>query len=138
MPGAQSVENGKKGGRPKMTSTLVAQQMREQLVVMVNEQFGPVTDAQLRLAKGITVMMTRNKIKQKDGSYKREGQWYQVSDANEVAKLLNEDDEDGENFYQIVTKDPNPKAYAYLSDQALGKAKESIDVNANIMFVIDE
>lgn len=112
-------------GRKKGSSTLLAIAMREKLSQMVSEEFGPVVKAQLKLAKGAYVMMVKNK----------KGEWKQITNPADVERLLNSDGE-GENYYQIWLKNPSTEATKYLLDQALGKAKETSDVNltGNVTF----
>ena len=124
----QGFQKGNKlgAGRPKAGHTLLAAKMRERIVERVHKELDPILDAQLSLAKGITIMLTRNKIKQENGKYKRCGKWYQVTKADEIEMLLNEKDPD-DSFYKITLKDPDAKAAGYLLDQAVGRAKQTIE-----------
>lgn len=110
---------GRKKGT-KAPHTLLALKMRERLVEVLNEEFVPQLKAQLNLAKGIHVVMRKNK----------KGEWKQVTDAKEVERLLNSDGE-GDNYYKIWLRSPSAEAFKYLADQGLGKAKETIDANVN-------
>lgn len=46
-------ENGKKGGRPIASATLITQKMRELMAQRVEARFGPIIDAQIDAAIGI-------------------------------------------------------------------------------------
>lgn len=113
MPSAQaSAKNGKKGGRPKGqvgNHTLLAQEMRRRLIEKVYENFDPILDGQMELAKGLfhaehpvldesTGLMVRAK--------------------------------------KIVKEKPDAGTAKYLLDQIIGKAKETIEHTGNLTTIV--
>lgn len=118
-------EGYKPPGRKASGSTLKGQEMRRRLVEKLEKEFDPVVDSQIDLAKGITVVVAREK-ELKDGVLKRTGKWYVVSNSEELLELLNGSGV-GEDYYKIVTKEPSEKAAAYLLDQAMGKSTQTIE-----------
>lgn len=118
----------KNGGRPKAQHTLLAEQMRAHIINRVNAELNPILDAQIGLAKGIQMMMVREWETDKKGNRHRTGKWVQVTDPQEVEDLLN-GEQSGDEYYQIWTKTPETNAAKNMLDQAVGKAKESLDAN---------
>lgn len=128
MPGDASRKNGLKGGRPKAPHTLMAEKMRKRLVEYVEKNLTPMLDAQGGAAKGLRVMMVRDWERGKDGELHRTGKWVQVTDPKEVEDLVN-GSESGDEYYEIWTKNPDVNAGKNLLDQAIGKAKETVDMD---------
>ena len=53
--------NGKKGGRPVASKTLITQKIRERIVEKLYERIDPLIDAQLNSAIGVILKKTDNK-----------------------------------------------------------------------------
>jgi hypothetical protein len=103
MSNPNAAEDGKKGGRPKSGHTLATEAMRRFLIEKVNEEFGPIIQAQIDLAKGLHVIEQG-----KDGEVRR---------------------------YQ---REPSESAAKQLVDQAIGRAKESIEVSGDLFEKLDK
>ena len=53
MAGQTSIENGKKGGRPVSSKTLIAQQIKGRIAQKLYERMEPIIDAMLDKAEGV-------------------------------------------------------------------------------------
>jgi hypothetical protein len=53
MAGKTSQENGKKGGRPIASKTLIAQKIKERMAEKLYERMDPIIDAMLDKAEGV-------------------------------------------------------------------------------------
>lgn len=51
MPGITSIENGKKGGRPKGTNAIAAEKAREYIIQRVSDELAPIMDQLISKAK---------------------------------------------------------------------------------------
>ena len=117
MPGRQSRENGKKGGRPKgarSQSTIDKELHREVLRQLVVAELEPMTQAQIEHAKGIGYMVLRNP----DGTFTR------ATDTKQIDAAL----ASGASTFKIFTQAPNVQAYIALMDRALDKPIERQEV----------
>jgi len=56
-----SVKNGKKGGRPIASKTLVTQMMKKVLIETINARFKPMLEAQIDSAIGVMLKKIDNK-----------------------------------------------------------------------------
>jgi hypothetical protein len=100
-----SRKNGKKGGRPKGSLSETArmqQEMRKMLTQRARKEFSGLIDAQLDLARGVYVEEV-DTVKDKKGNIKTKRRVYK--------------------------RPPSSEAIKYLMDQAVGKPKETRDVN---------
>lgn len=52
MAGQTSIENGKKGGRPLSSKTLIAQKIKERIAEKLYKRLDPIIDAMLDKAEG--------------------------------------------------------------------------------------
>lgn len=98
-------ENAKKGGRPKGAVSETArlqQEMRKMLTQRARKEFSGLIDAQLDLARGVYVEEV-DTVKDKKGNIKTKRRVYK--------------------------RPPSSEAIKYLMDQAVGKPKETRDVN---------
>jgi hypothetical protein len=117
-------------GKPKgykHAHTIEKDIARKHLETRVIAEWDNLIDAQLQIAKGVTVMFARER-QTVDGVELRSGRWYRVTDANEAEQLLNESEE-GASWIRITVKDPDGKMLTNLTDRVTGKVVETIDVN---------
>ena len=82
-------------------------------------------ESQFLMAKGMTVMFQRRKVKDKKGEYHRTGEFQRVRNELEIERLLNSDC-NGDDWYYITTKDPNVKALEDVFCRIFGKPEQSI------------
>ena len=124
----------KYGGRKKGTKNKAtiekekALQLHEQGIL---EELQEIRKAQISLAKGISIMVAREWVVNKNTKkLERTGRFVRVKDPEEVLALLNGDYEEGSDYYNIFLTDPNAKALEDLVNRLFGKAKENIDVTS--------
>jgi len=105
MPRNSALQRSK-AGRPKGSvsgNTLRAQKMREHLQKKVEEEFGPIIQAQIDLATGVVI---QQKVKLKNKTIDR--------------------------YY---TMKPDANAAKYILDQAIGRAKETLEVSGEMTLI---
>jgi hypothetical protein len=95
----------------KHANTLAKEEMRRQLV---EPRPRALTDAQIQLALGVRYTFRR------DGN----GRWVHLTDPQEIEQALNSGDE-GQTYWTYV-KAPSVRAFAYLTDQVIGKAPQAV------------
>ena len=110
-----------KTGRKVARHTILAEKMREALIEQAHKAIDEMTNAQIMNAKGLTVMMARKWETTKAGKH-RTGEFAQVKDSKEIEELLNGSGE-GDEFYQITTKNPSVEAFKVLLEQSMGKPR---------------
>lgn len=81
----------------------------------VKQEFGPLLDAQMAAAQGVSHMMARDKS----------GKWIQVTDPEIMAKVLNS----GETFYKIHAQNPDVRALKDIFDRLWGTPTQSVEVS---------
>jgi len=114
-------------GRKKANHTIEAEKAREYVVNKVVEKLEPLMESHFALALGHKVMMVRELVKdKKTGKYERTGKWIQVTSPLEIQELLNGDDK---SYYEIWTKSPDGNDLQYLTSQAVGKPKETVEMS---------
>jgi len=138
MPGNQSRENGKKGGRPKGTKNPETL-MREEVLKNFRQKTMEVSDhlfsSQLALARGRSFLYKIEKYYKGAGKERRlvKKPPKLVTDQWEIEAYLGMLVEEGElndpqaTYYFIVTREPNIKAIDSLLDRAFGKPVQSIN-----------
>jgi hypothetical protein len=104
-------------GKPKgykHANTLAKEELRRQLAERVARDFEALTDAQIQLALGVRHTFRRDV----------NGRWVHLIDPQEIQEALNSG-ADGD-VYWIYAKPPSIRAFAYLTDQAIGKAPQAV------------
>ena len=115
---ATPISAKRKRGRPKGSlaiETLDKMEMLRQFRARVSQEFGPLMDAQMAAAKGVSHMMARDKS----------GKWIQVTDPEIMAKVLNS----GETFYKIHAQNPDVRALKDIFDRLWGTPTQSVEVS---------
>lgn len=85
--------------------------------------------AHFSVAKGTTIVLAKDFIKNKEGQMERLGRFIRITDPEEIEEMIAGENEEGETYHIIATQDPNPKALEDLVNRVFGKPKEEIDVN---------
>lgn len=109
-------------GKPKgykAPDTIERMEARAHIKARVLAELDPMLDAQFANAKGLRHTFMREKS----------GKFVMLTDPKDIETALNSGD-DGK-YYWTFTKDPNVQAFAALMDQALGKPRESVDMNVH-------
>lgn len=117
MAGAVSRENGKKGGRPKGSlgpAGIEKAAAREAFRQQVLAALSPMTEAQIAHSQGVYYMVLR----------RPDGSWVRATDEAQIDAGLAA----GGELCRIYRQAPNHQAFAYLVDQALDKAPQSLQV----------
>jgi polysaccharide pyruvyl transferase WcaK-like protein len=102
-------------GRPKGSleaHTLKKQVLREVILAKYAEALGPMLDAQIAHAKGVSYMRLRNP----DGSFAR------ATDEKQIDAAIAA----GATWFQIFTENPHTPAFTALSDRAIDKPIEPV------------
>lgn len=102
-------------GRKKGTSGLKAEMARNLLREMVEAEIRPLVQAQIRNAKGLSYLVTRDK---------KTGKFVRVSAA--MARRL---EGKGTEVIEVWEKDPSVHAFADLLNRAYGKPVEALEVD---------
>jgi hypothetical protein len=127
MPGQASIENGKKGGRPKGSlnqATIEKKEAEKQFIDRVVKSVDRLFNAQISIAEGCSYLYRIEQIG--EGNKKRE-EHVLVTDPDEIKKYLDGETEDS--YYYITTKTPDNKAIDSLMDRAFGKARQTIGLD---------
>lgn len=142
MAGTASIQNGKKGGRPrgrKNDKTLEREAVLKAFQARAMKAADVLFDAQLTIARGQTFLYKIEKeyVKTgKSGFYKKKkprlvtSQWeIEAYLEGRLREAENEDDDQDPSatYYFITTKEPSNFAIDSLLDRTLGKVKQSID-----------
>ncbi len=102
-------------GRPKgskAAKTLVKEEARRLLREKVTAQLGPLVEAQIKNALGISYLVVREK---------KGGKFVRVTEAMAKQKIGR-----GEEIVEVWEKDPSIHAFAHLMNRALDKPKEQV------------
>lgn len=106
----------------KWSTTLAKEAARELVRQTVTAQMGPMIEAQVRAACGLTHLMLRNE----------DGTWSKAPTGmteDEMLRVLNGDP----TRYYLAMKDPSTPAFTDLMNRALDKPKEqAADVNLHV------
>jgi hypothetical protein len=104
-------------GKPrgyKHAHTLAKEEVRRQLTELVARELEALTKAQIQNALGVRYTFLRDS----------NGRWAYLTDPLEIQEALNSGDE-GQVFWTYA-KPPSIRAFAYLTDQAIGKAPQAV------------
>jgi hypothetical protein len=94
--------------------------MRRQLVELVAREIEPLTEAQIQLALGVSYTFARDS----------NGRWVHLTDPLEIERALNSGDPT--RVYQSYAKAPSVRAFAFLLDQAIGKAPHTLALETGL------
>lgn len=139
-------------GRPKGSKskkTLEREIVREVYRQRVLGQIHHLMNAQMTLARGVNLLF---KIEKKRTVGPKGGiKWTAqppklVTDKWEVEQYLNkqvdgpdiEDNEPGATYYYITTQVPNNQAIADMLDRTFDKARQAVDIDANVKFSLSD
>lgn len=137
--------NGRLGGRPKGSGlgrksarTLEREKVAKAVAEQIMKKARPLVRAGMSVALGQQFVYRIDEEKDDDGKTKKRVHVL-VTDPEEIANALDQMEGmgvggDTDEYYYITTKEPDYKAIEMLLSRALGKPKESIDVNANVTF----
>lgn len=114
MPkGGKRQGSGAKLGQPQKR-TLEKQEQQRQFRERIAEHIGPIADALVQSALGVSHMMAREK----------DGKWTQVTDPKIMARVL----ESGQSFYRIHAQNPDVRAIKESLDRLFGQATQHVEV----------
>jgi hypothetical protein len=104
----------------KTQRTLAKEAAREVLVAKVLAELGPLVDAQIKNALGISFLVVRDR---------KTGRVVRVAESTAKARLSSQ-----EEIIEVWVKDPNVQAFTDLMNRALGKpaAQETLNMSAGI------
>lgn len=143
MAGKASIENGKKGGRPKgakSQDTLKREAVMKAFKQRAMNVADLLLDAQLSLSRGQTFLFKIEKeliVGPKGGKSYRNKKPVLVTDQKEIEDYLEglvengdmEDERDpSATYYYLTTKEPNNMAIDSILDRTFGKAVNSIEL----------
>lgn len=94
--------------------TLRKKAAREVILRRFEAELGPILDAQIAHAKGVSYMRLRNP----DGSFAR------ATDEKQIDAAIAA----GASWFQIFTENPNTQAFTALSDRAIDKPSEHVEL----------
>jgi len=119
-------KTGKPMGRPKGSVAAHTalerankEAMRLELRERVAKAFGPMIDAQIASAQGISHFMKRDP---KTGKFER------ITELAQIEAALNAEDAEEGSSYWIWTKDPSTAAWTDLANRAIDKPIEPVEV----------
>lgn len=124
----KAVKSPRIGKRGKGKKTLLQEEAHEEYKQKIIKNLPEITEAQMALAKGQTVMMARRWEKDKKGKLHRTGKWYRVTRDSEIIDLLN-GTQTGDEYYFITTEKPDNRAIDSALDRTIGKPKEKMEVS---------
>ncbi len=117
----------KKGAKNK--KTLEKEKELEVYQQAILQRLKPLMNAHFAVAEGTQIIVAREKIWDKKKKRKvRKGRFVRIIHEKEILELFNSKEKQGENYYTIFTKDPNPKALEDLMNRVFGKPQEKIEV----------
>ena len=129
-------------------TAVLAKRMREELVERVSKELHPIIDGKIDLAKGIHVIIARKYESKKVGFGKnahfenhRTGPFEVIDKASDVRKLLSmaqPEEGNGDDYYKISLQKPDNMAGSYLLDQAIGRPKETMEIEGGLNMNIDK
>lgn len=122
-------------GKPKgykHRKTIEKDTAREHFVQRVITEWDPLIDAQLDLAKGLTVMFARDwETDKKTGRRARTGRFVRVTRPEEMVDLLN-NSVDGEDYYRLAAKDADGRMLIELNTRVMGKPPEHVEHSGEV------
>jgi hypothetical protein len=89
----------------------------------------PLVRSQQQLANGLVVVLRPGLAKNQKGKLVRSGELKQVKDPDEIERLFNSKEVQGQDYHIVFAKDPNVKALSDIFDRVFGKPKEQLDIN---------
>lgn len=113
--------------RGKGAKTLAVEAAHKEYKQKILKNLPELTEAQIALATGQTIMMARRWKKDEKGKLHRTGKWYQVKRKSEIIDLLN-GSQTGDEYYFITTDKPDNRAIDSALDRTIGKPKEKLEV----------
>lgn len=118
-------------GKPKgykHKQTLAKATALEHFRQRIEAEWDPLIDAELDIAKGLTVMFAREfEMNKTTGKRARTGRFVRIEHAVEIADLLNIGVE-GDDYYRITAVDPDVRMLVELNARVMGKVPESLAV----------
>jgi len=121
------VSGNNAGGRKfgaKNKVTIVRERAYEEHQQAILKELVELRSAHFSVAKGTTIVLARDWIKNKQGKQERLGRFTRITDPNEIEEMVAGENEEGETYHIISTQDPNPKALEDLINRVFGKPKE--------------
>lgn len=134
-------EWGKMGGRKPGKLTLIKRAELKAVDAtkkIIYKKLASMTRAQIRNAMGLSFVYRIDEERDKNG--KLLGRKHVlVDDPHEIAMALDAMEDgangrDGEQYYYITAKEPDTRAYEVLTNRALGKPKETIELEGEVKF----
>jgi len=117
----------KTGGRKtgaKNKKTIAKEKAYEDHQQAILTELVELRKAHFSVAKGTTIVLARDFIKNKQGKMERLGRFTRIIDPDEIEEMVAGENEEGETYHIITTQDPNPKALEDLVNRVFGKPKE--------------
>jgi hypothetical protein len=128
MAGQASIENGKKGGRPKGSlnqATIEKREAEKQFIDRVVKSVDKLFNAQMSLAEGCSYLYRIEET----GEGKNKVKKHVLVTSPEEIKAYLDGDVDESDYYYITTDAPDNKAIDSLMDRAFGKARQTIGLD---------
>lgn len=88
-----------------------------------------LVNAQMNLAKGVTLLFKIIETKDKNGRVIGKTKPILVTDQNEIERFLADDIDDEDTYYFITVKEPDNKALDSLLDRTFGRARQNIGLD---------
>jgi hypothetical protein len=89
-------------------------------------EWNPLIDAELDIAKGLTVIFAREWETQKvTGRKTRSGRFVRITSPAEIEDLLN-NSVDGDDYYRLTTQDPDVRMLVELNARVMGKVADTV------------
>lgn len=120
----------KTGGRKtgsKNKDTIAKEKAYETHQQAILGELRDLRSAHFSVAKGMTIVLARDFIKNKKGKMERLGRFIRITDPGEIEEMVTGENEEGETYHIIATQDPNPKALEDLINRVFGKPKEHFE-----------
>ena len=117
----------KLGGRKtgsKNAKTIAKEKAFEEHQQAILSELAELRSAHFSVAKGTTIVLARDFIKNKQGKMERLGRFTRITDPDEIEEMVSGENEQGETYHIISTQDPNPKALEDLVSRVFGKPRE--------------
>jgi len=123
VAGDASRRNGAKPGRPRgrpkgsiTEATRRKIELHQQFKDRVAAEFGPLLDAQMEAAKGVSHMLALDK---------ETGQFVRVTSPKKMLEVLNS----GSKWYRIYAQNPDVRALKDIFDRVLGTPTQSVELS---------
>ena len=125
-------KKGKKktGGRKtgvKNKKTIAIEKIYEEHQQAILAELTELRSAHFSVAKGVSIVLARDWIKNKKGVLERQGRFIRITDPSEIEEMVAGENEEGETYHIISIQDPNPKALEDLINRVFGKPKEHFE-----------